>query len=92
MAKELTGGSGVDIVVEVAGPTTLKESAQSVRIEGLISVVGFVGGDGETSEIPTLLDTWMNHYIARGIVVGNRTQMEEMCRAIDAKSSSASFR
>lgn len=82
VAKALTGGGGVDLVVEVAGPATMKQSAASVKLDGIISVVGFVGG--EDKEMPSLLDCWINLFTARGLWVGSRLQMEEMCRAIEA--------
>ncbi|KAJ5263513.1 alcohol dehydrogenase [Penicillium angulare] len=91
VAKGLTGGSGIDIVVDVAGATTLKQSADSVKVEGLICVVGIVGGDGEAGEIPTLLDAWKSSYTVRGILVGSRMQMEEMCRAIDGNPTLRPF-
>ncbi|KAH8701809.1 putative alcohol dehydrogenase [Talaromyces proteolyticus] len=82
--KQLTpGGVGVDLVVEVAGPTTLKQSAASVKLDGTISVVGFVGGESKET-MPSLLDTWINLFTARGLWVGSRLQMEDMCRAIEA--------
>jgi hypothetical protein len=33
----------------------------------MISVVGFVGGEGGTKQVPTLIDTWMNLYTICGI-------------------------
>ncbi|KAL4867285.1 hypothetical protein BDV12DRAFT_209960 [Aspergillus spectabilis] len=86
VAKQLTGGVGVDLVVDVAGPSTLRESAESLKLDGQISVVGFIGGEGGegSREMPSLLETWLNLYTARGIWVGSRVQMEEMCRAIAA--------
>ncbi|KAJ5605576.1 hypothetical protein N7510_008357 [Penicillium lagena] len=83
VAKKLTGGNGVDIVVEVGGPTTLNQSMASVKLEGLISTIGFVGGESK-EPMPSLLDTWLNLFTTRGVGVGNRLQMEEMCRAIEA--------
>ncbi|KAB5582839.1 zinc-binding dehydrogenase [Coniochaeta sp. 2T2.1] len=83
-AKELTGGIGVDMVVEVTGPTSLKQSVASVKLDGIISVVGFVGGMESKEPMPTLLDTWAHFFTARGLWVGNRVQMEDMCRAIEA--------
>lgn len=83
LAKELTGGVGVDVVVEVVGASTMSQSAQSVKLDGLISVVGFVGGEGKGA-MPTLLDTWLSLFTARGLWVGSRLQMEEMGRAIEA--------
>lgn len=86
MAKELTGGVGVDLVVEVAGAATMAQSVASVKLDGIISVVGFVGGDQKTKEMPNLLDVWLKHYTARGIAVGSRLQMEDMCRAIEGNT------
>ncbi|RYO74021.1 hypothetical protein DL766_007333 [Monosporascus sp. MC13-8B] len=84
VAKELTGGVGVDHVVDVAGRASLEQSAASVKLDGVISVVGFVGGAADANRMPGLLDCWMNHFLARGIWAGSRMQMEDMCRAIAA--------
>ena len=74
----------MDLVVDVAGPTSLRESADSLKLDGMICVIGMAGGEGGNREMPKLLDTWINLYTARGIWVGSRLQMDEMCRAIDA--------
>lgn len=84
VAKELTGGIGVDLVVEVAGASTMKQSVASLKLDGTMSVVGFVGGEGNGAEVPNLLDPWLKHYTVRGISVGSRQQMEAMCLAIEA--------
>jgi NADPH:quinone reductase-like Zn-dependent oxidoreductase len=39
-AKQLTGGSGVDFVVQVTGTTSLTQSAKSVKLDGIISDAG----------------------------------------------------
>jgi NADPH:quinone reductase-like Zn-dependent oxidoreductase len=82
-AKELTGGVGVDHVIEVAGPKSMKQSLASIRPDGVISIIGFVGGPPAQDQ-PGFLDCLTNLCIARGIFVGSRTQMEDMCRAIEA--------
>lgn len=84
VAKGLTGGVGIDLVVEVAGAVTMRQSVASLKLDGLISVVGFVGGEANGAEVPNLLDPWLKHYTVRGISVGSRQQMEAMCRAIEA--------
>ncbi|RYP52448.1 hypothetical protein DL768_002371 [Monosporascus sp. mg162] len=84
VAEELTRGVGVDHVVDVAGPASLEQSAASVKLDGVISVVGFVGAVADAKRMPSLLDCWMNHFLARGIWAGSRMQMEDMCRAIAA--------
>lgn len=86
-AKALTDDIGVDLVVEVAGPSSLAQSAAAVKLDGTLAVVGYVGGS-EGQNVPSLLDTWLNLYTSRGIWVGNRMQMEEMCRAIEAHPES----
>jgi NADPH:quinone reductase-like Zn-dependent oxidoreductase len=83
-AKQLTGGAGVDLVVEVAGEATMKQSVASLKLDGTMSVVGFAGGQVDGAQVPNLLDPWLKHYTVRGISVGNRQQMEAMCRAIEA--------
>jgi NADPH:quinone reductase-like Zn-dependent oxidoreductase len=82
-AKSLTGGAGVDLVVEVAGPSSLKQSVQSVKMDGIISVLGFVGGMESKEPLPSILECWMSLFTARGIWVGSRLQLEDMCRAIE---------
>ncbi|KAI2472598.1 zinc-binding dehydrogenase [Annulohypoxylon bovei var. microspora] len=83
-AKELTGGIGVDFVVEVAGPVTMRQSVESIACDGIMIVMGSVGSGPADKETPDLLDTWMRLFTARGIWAGNRFQMEDMGRAIEA--------
>ncbi|KAI1459479.1 NAD(P)-binding protein [Annulohypoxylon moriforme] len=84
LAKKLTGGVGVDFVVEVAGPITMKQSVESIKYDGVMVVMGSVGSGPADKEMPGLLDTWLNLFTARGIWAGNRLQMEDMGRAIEA--------
>lgn len=83
LAKSLTGDVGVDHVVEVAGPTSITQSVASLKLDGTLSVIGSVGG-GDGKEVPNLIACWMHLFTARGVWVGNRMQMEDMCRAIEA--------
>jgi NADPH:quinone reductase-like Zn-dependent oxidoreductase len=80
-AKELTGGLGVHHVIEVGGAGTLKQSLKAIRYEGIITIVGFLGGVKVESSLMECLT-----YIctARGVYVGSRQQMEEMVAAIEA--------
>ncbi|KAK7428585.1 hypothetical protein QQZ08_004846 [Neonectria magnoliae] len=81
-AKELTGGVGVDHVIEVAGPASMRQSLASIKIDGVITIIGFVGG--QTKDQPGFLENLSRLCTTRGILVGNRGQMEDMCRAIEA--------
>ncbi|CEI38602.1 hypothetical protein FVEN_g4836 [Fusarium venenatum] len=81
-AKEITGGAGVDHIIEVAGPSSMKQSLNAVKIDGVISIIGFVGGTGQND--PGFLDCLSNLCTTRGLLVGSRAQMEDMCRAVEA--------
>lgn len=80
-AKELTGGVGVDHVIEVAGPKSMAQSLKAVKLDGVITIIGFVGGFSKDQ--PGFIECLSNHCIARGILVGSRVMMEDMCRAIE---------
>lgn len=83
-ARELTGGTGVDHVVEVSGPTSMAQSLKAIRMGGVISIIGFVGGPAKEEGEPGFLQSLMSICTVRGVLVGNRTQMEEMNQAIEA--------
>ncbi|KAH7116037.1 hypothetical protein B0J11DRAFT_115728 [Dendryphion nanum] len=82
-AKSLTPGQqGVQHVVEVGGPTTMAQSLKAIMIDGVISIIGFIGGFSK--EQPTFLDTLNNICTVRGLLVGSRLQFEDMNRSIEA--------
>jgi len=78
--RRLTGGRGVDCVVEVGGAGTLARSIQSLARGGKIGLIGFLAGrEGDTSPYPLMLTGGSLH----GIFVGDRDMFEEMNRAIE---------
>jgi NADPH:quinone reductase-like Zn-dependent oxidoreductase len=80
-AKELTGGVGVDHVIEVGGAGTLAQSLRAVRMGGRISLIGVLAG-GKTDL--TLAAVFMQRIRLQGILVGDRESFEAMNRAIAA--------
>jgi NADPH:quinone reductase-like Zn-dependent oxidoreductase len=78
-ARRLTGGTGVDRVIEVGGSGTFPKSLQAVRVNGVVSTIGaLTGADVSVSPIPIL----MNSLRIQGIYVGSRTMFERMNQAI----------
>jgi NADPH:quinone reductase-like Zn-dependent oxidoreductase len=77
--RRLTGGRGVDHIVEVGGAGTLNRSLACVRIGGTISMIGVLSGGA--AEVRTVM---ILHRTARviGIYVGSRAMFEDMNRAI----------
>jgi NADPH:quinone reductase-like Zn-dependent oxidoreductase len=74
----VTGGRGVDHVVEVGGAGTFAKSIRAVRRGGTISLIGVLAGGGETNLMPIL----MNGLRVQGIFVGSREMFEAMNAAI----------
>ena len=77
---ELTGGEGVDHVIEVGGPGTLPESIDAVRIGGHISLIGVL--TGRAGEVPTA-KMMAKQARLQGLIVGSRSHQQEMVRALE---------
>lgn len=80
-AAELTGGKGVDLVVEIGGSGTLPQSLHAARIGGHVSMIGVL--TGVSGEAPTALLMSKNIRL-QGITVGSRQDQLDMIAAIDA--------
>lgn len=78
-ACKLTGGEGVDKVIEVGGSNTMPRSLRAVRASGAVSVIGVLSGV-EPSVSPTAL--LMNSLNVQGIYVGSRLMFERLNRAM----------
>jgi len=84
-AKKLTPrGEGVDYVIEVGGPTTIAQSLRAVKMDGVINLIGFVGG--LSKDQPNFMDVLVNICTVRGLLVGSKLQFEEMNRAIETNA------
>jgi len=79
--RELTGGRGVDHVVEVGGPGTLPQSIEAVRVDGHISLIGVLTGRG--GEVPTAL-LMAKQARLQGLIVGSRREQQDFVRALDS--------
>jgi len=78
-ARELTGGVGVDHVVELGGAGTFAKSLRAVRTGGTISLIGVLsGGAGEINPVGIL----MKSVRVQGIYIGSREMFEAMNRAV----------
>jgi NADPH:quinone reductase-like Zn-dependent oxidoreductase len=76
----LTGGVGVDHVVEVGGAGTLEQSMIAARLGGHISMIGVLAGfAGPVMTMPLMV----RHLRVIGISVGSRQQQRDMVAAIN---------
>jgi NADPH:quinone reductase-like Zn-dependent oxidoreductase len=75
----LTGGRGVDCVVEVGGVGTLARSYEAIGFGGKIMLIGFLGGPGEQNPAALMMKGGSLH----GVGVGSTAMFEDMNRAIE---------
>ena len=80
MAKQLTGGRGVDEVVEIGGAGTLGQSIAACKVSGHISLIGVL--TGVSGEVPTA-QLFSANITLKGITVGSRQAQEDMISAIE---------
>lgn len=80
-AFQLTGGRGVDEVVEIGGPGTMAQSIQACRVGGHISLIGVL--TGVSGEVPTAA-FFSKNLTMSGITVGSAKHQEDMIAAIEA--------
>nr|VWP01680.1 Glutamyl-tRNA synthetase (EC [Ganoderma boninense] len=81
---KVTKGRGVDHILEVGGPGTLAKSAKAMAFGGNLALIGIVAGAGDVSSVPTFVHGKGGNM--RGILIGSRTQFEDMNRLIEAVS------
>jgi NADPH:quinone reductase-like Zn-dependent oxidoreductase len=77
--RELTGGRGVDLVVDLSGGDTLEKSVKSAAVSGQISWVGWFTNSVSTIDINAF---GANIITLRRIALGSRAQFLAMNRAI----------
>ncbi|WP_437961190.1 NAD(P)-dependent alcohol dehydrogenase [Sorangium sp. So ce119] len=76
-ALELTGGVGVDVVVDIAGD--LRRSVRALRSGGQVSLVGLLANASPELDVVPML---MKRARVQGISVGSRDMFEDLLRAV----------
>jgi NADPH:quinone reductase-like Zn-dependent oxidoreductase len=80
-ALELTGGVGVDSVVEIGGAGTLDQSMMATRVGGHVALIGVLAG--YAGPVQTVLLMAKNLRV-QGLTVGSRAQQLAMIAGIEA--------
>ena len=78
---ELTGGSGVDCVVEIGGAGTLDQSMMSTRVGGHVALIGVLTGFAGPVQTALLM---AKNLRVQGLTVGSRAQQLAMIAGIEA--------
>lgn len=79
--RQLTGGRGVDHVIEVGGPDTLAQSMLATRVGGHVALIGVL--TGAEGKLPLGL-ALARHLRLQALIVGSRRQQQDMVRALEA--------
>jgi NADPH:quinone reductase-like Zn-dependent oxidoreductase len=80
-ALGLTGGRGVDCVVEIGGAGTLDQSMLATRVGGHIALIGVLAGFAGPVQTALLM---AKNLRVQGLTVGSRAQQLDMIAAIEA--------
>jgi NADPH:quinone reductase-like Zn-dependent oxidoreductase len=80
-ARALTGGRGVDHVVEIGGAGTLTQSIMATKLSGNIAMIGVLAGFA--GNVATAAIMAGNVRVA-GLTVGSREHQQDLIRAVSA--------
>jgi len=80
-ALRLTGGCGVDRVLDIGGPDTLPRSIAAVRSGGTIAVIGRLTGTSGVTIDPAALFGGSKRLA--GVLVGSRAMTEDVVRFVE---------
>ena len=78
---ELTGGVGVDSVVEIGGAGTLDQSMMATRVGGHVALIGVLAGRAGPVQTALLM---VKNLRVQGLTVGSRAQQLAMIAGIEA--------
>ena len=78
---ELTGGAGVDTVVEIGGAGTLDQSMLATRVGGHVALIGVLAGFAGPVQTALLM---AKNLRVQGLTVGSRAQQLAMIAGIEA--------
>ena len=80
IVNELTGGKGVNLVVEVGGSGTIAQSVRAVSVGGIISMIGVL--TGFAGDVP-LAELFQKNARIVGITVGSKKDQKDMISAVE---------
>ncbi|KAF7303451.1 Alcohol dehydrogenase superfamily protein [Mycena indigotica] len=80
----ITGGRGVDRVLDVVGNAALGKSIASVRLGGSIDIIGVLGGQSNVPPVDIIGPAIWKQLKIRGLSVGSVSQLKMMIRLLEA--------
>ena len=78
--RDITGGRGYDLILELGGEKTLPQSLRCIRPGGTIAMIGILSGSTMATSLGLIITRQVR---LQGVTVGHRDGFEAMLRAID---------
>ena len=76
-AQKITGGAGVDFILENGGSGTIKQSLEAIAFGGIIGVIGFLSSAAQ-EDMPDVAGLALaKGAVVRGIIIGSKQQLED---------------
>ena len=79
-SREITGGRGYDLILELGGEKTLPQSLRCIRPGGTIAMIGILSGGSMSASVGHVITRQVR---MQGITVGHRDGFEAMLRAME---------
>lgn len=78
---EITGNKGADVIFELGGAGTMRQSFDCIAFGGLIACIGYLGGKQDAPEDRTNVNVLAlsRNVTLKGILNGPRDEFEEVC-------------
>ena len=78
--REITGGCGFDLIVELGGEKTLPQSLRCIRPGGTVAMIGVLSGGTMAASLGLIVTRQVR---LQGVTVGHRDALVAMLRAIE---------
>ncbi|PLB49320.1 NAD(P)-binding protein [Aspergillus steynii IBT 23096] len=75
-AIKITGGKGVDHILEIGGLGTIEQSIKAITPGGVISVIGYLAGSDKVVDVP--LQALLKTCVVRGVLIGPKCMLEDL--------------
>jgi len=82
VVRELTGGEGADLVLDLGGQETLARSVKACRADGSVAIIGVLSGHGDAA-LP-VSDAMTRQVHLYGVSVGSVAAHRDLARAVAA--------
>lgn len=77
--RDITGGRGYDLILELGGEKTLPQSLRCIRPGGTIAMIGILSGSAMATSLGLIITRQVR---LQGVTVGHRDGFEAMLRAM----------